>query len=107
MSWDYIWSVILGMAVLNYVLKWLPLAVLTRVNIGPFFRRWLSFIPVSVISCIVMSEVVIPSGNWLIPWKNPFLYAALPTGFAYYKTRSYVVAILIGVGTFALVRNFF
>ena len=97
-----IWIIIIGMAVINYSYRLIPLITLSRVKINPFFKRWLSFIPVSVMASIVLSEIFIKDEKLLSPMSIPYLVAAIPTGFVFFKTRSYVTSIIFGIGVFIL-----
>jgi branched-subunit amino acid transport protein len=100
----YVWTVILGMAITNYVLRAAPFVALARVDLPDWVKRWLDFVPVSVMAALVVSEVMRPGGVWLTPWDNPYLWAALGTGFVYWKWRSLIGATLVGIALFVAVR---
>lgn len=100
----YIWTVIIGMGVSNYALRLLPIAVLSRLELPRPVLRWLSFIPVSVLAALVVVEVLRPNGSWLPLASNPYLYAAVPTAYVFYKTRSFLGAMLAGIALFVAFR---
>ncbi len=104
MSASYIWAAILGMAAVTYLLRVLPITVLSRVRIPRPIERWLSFVPVSVMAALVATEVVRPDGRWLAPLSNPYLLAALPTAAVYHKTRSLLGATVVGILCFLALR---
>lgn len=104
MSDGYIWAVIAGMAVMNLAERLAPIAVTSRLRLPKPVERWLSFIPVSVMAALVAGEVLHPSGEWLAPWANPYLWAAVPTGLVYWKTRSFLGSVLVGLVLFLLFR---
>lgn len=106
MSSDYIWTVIVAMAVANYAVRYPPIAVLSRLRLPEWLRRWLSYIPVSVMATLVIGEVVRPDGTWLRPLTNPYLWASVATGIVYWKTRSFLGASLAGVAFFLALRAF-
>jgi branched-subunit amino acid transport protein len=103
MSWQ-IWAVIGGMAVTNFALRLTPIAVLSRLRIPRPVERWLSYVPVSVMAAIVATEVLRPGGIWLVPWRNAYLVAAVPTAFVYHRTRSLFGATVVGVLAFLALR---
>jgi branched-subunit amino acid transport protein len=103
MSWQ-IWAVIIGMAITNFVLRLAPIAVLSRMRIPRPVERWLSYVPVSVMAAFVATEVLRPGGVWLDVWRNPYLVAALPTAFIYYRTKSLFGATVAGVLAFLAFR---
>jgi branched-subunit amino acid transport protein len=103
MSWQ-IWAVIGGMAVTNFVLRLAPIAVLSRMHIPKPVERWLSYVPVSVMAAVVALELLRPGGAWLLPWRNAYLFAAVPTAFVYHRTRSLFGATVVGVVAFLALR---
>lgn len=104
MSSGYIWAVIVGMGVANYVVRFLPMALLSRLELPKPLLRFLSFIPVTVMSALTVGEVLRPDGRWLPPAANPYLLAALPTAFVYYKWRSFLGTTVAGILFFLVFR---
>lgn len=104
MSGSYIWAVIVGMAAINYALRYPPIVILSRVDMPAWLRRWLSYVPVSVMATLVVGEVVRPEGQWLSPLGNPYLWASVATGLVYWRFRSFLGASLAGVAFFLALR---
>lgn len=104
MSEKYIWTVIIGMAIGNYAVRFVPIALLSRLRMPRPVERWLSFIPVSVMAALVVGEVLRPEGEWLHPLQNPYLLAALPTALVYHKWRSFLGTTVAGIGFFLVFR---
>ena len=105
MTEGLVWAVIAGMAVTNVALRFVPLAILSRVSLPRVVERWLSYVPVTVMAAIAAVEVVRPQGRWLPPLSNPYLFAAIPTALVYRYTRSLLGATLAGVGAFLAFRQ--
>lgn len=105
MSSTYIWAVIAGMALANYALRFVPIAVLSRIQLPEWLRRWLSYVPVSVMATLVVGEVVRPNGVWLPPLTNPYLWACVATGIVYWRFRSFLGASLAGIVFFLALRT--
>jgi len=97
MSSGYVWAVIIGMAVTNYLVRFVPMSLLARFELPPVVQRWLSFIPVAVMASLVVGEVLRPDGQWLTPLQNPYLFAAIPTAVVYYKWRSFLGTTVVGI----------
>lgn len=97
MNSTYVWAVVIGMALANYAVRFVPVALLARLELPRVVQRWLSFIPVSVMAALVVGEVLRPDGRWLPPLENPYLFAALPTAWAYYKWRSFLGTTVVGI----------
>lgn len=104
MTHAYIWAVIGAMALANYVVRFLPIAIVSRLELPAPIRRWLSFVPVAVMAALVAGEVLRPGGKAVVPWTNPYLFAAIPTGLVFYKTRSFLGATLAGILFFLAFR---
>ena len=104
MSAAYIWTIILGMALTNYVLRAVPFLALSKAELPAWAQRWLDYVPVSVMAALVVSAVVRPGGAWLVPWHNPYLWAAIGTGFVYWKWRSLIGATIVGLALFLVLR---
>lgn len=104
MTSSFIWTVVIGMAVANYLTRFPPIAIVSRVRLPRPVMRWLSFIPISVMGALVALEVLRPSGQWAHPLSNPYLWAAIPTALVYVKTRSFLGATISGIVLFVAIR---
>lgn len=104
MSGAYIWGVIAAMGLVNLALRFPPLAVLSKLELPDWLRRWLSFVPVSVMATLVIGEVARPDGHWMNPILNPYVWAAVFTGVVYHRTRSFLGATLAGIVSFLVFR---
>lgn len=96
----YIWAVIVLMAVANFTVRFLPIAVVSRLRLPAPFVRWLSYVPASVMGALVAGEVLRPGGEYLLTLRNPYLLAAIPTAFIYQRTRSFLGATVAGMAIF-------
>ena len=98
-------AVIAGMAVINFAIRFTPIAILSRMELPRPFLRWLSYIPVSVMGALVASEVLRPGGQWQPPLTNPGLYAAVLTALVFRFTRSFLGATVAGMLSFVALRS--
>lgn len=100
----FIWTVIIGMALANFTLRFLPIAVVSRIDLPAPLLRWFSFIPASVMGALVALEVLRPGGEWTDPVRSPYFWAALPTALVYLRTKSFLGATLAGMISFVALR---
>jgi len=100
-----IWGVIVGMALLNYSVRFLPIAIVSRMDLPRPIMRWLSFIPISVMGALVASEVMRPGGQWSNPLTSPSVYAALVTAAVFKLTRSFLGATVAGMASFVVLQR--
>lgn len=100
------WALAIAMAVTNLVFRLGPIALLSRVRLPLPVERWLSFVPASVMSALVATEVLHPQGRWMLPWQNIYVFAAIPTALVYWKTKSFLGASVTGMVAFLALRYF-
>jgi branched-subunit amino acid transport protein len=97
---------ILGMGLVTYLPRWLPLAVLSGREIPEIFRKWLSFIPVGILSALVAKAVFIdPSTGGFEVFQKSF-FAALPTLAFALKTKSLGMTVIVGMFTYWILGHF-
>ncbi|MDR5779998.1 AzlD domain-containing protein [Caballeronia sp. LZ065] len=69
---------ILGMAVVTFTIRAAVFVLGERLPFPPIVRTALSFVPVTVLTAIIVPMTVSPHGNGAeITWRNPQLVAAL------------------------------
>ena len=105
MSASAIWAVIVGMAIANFLVRFVPIAVVSRAALPSPVVRWLSYVPVSVMGALVAGTVLRPEGRSVVPWANPWLLASAVTVIAYLRTRSFLGATVIGMFSFVVLRS--
>jgi branched-subunit amino acid transport protein len=92
------------MAVVNFALRFAPIAVFSRIELHPRFLRWLEYVPISVMGALVATEVLRPGSHWQPPLTNPGLYAAVLTAIVFRYSRSFLGATVAGMVSFVLLR---
>ncbi|MDZ4168971.1 MAG: AzlD domain-containing protein [Coriobacteriia bacterium] len=95
-------AVIAGMAALNFFVRFLPVAILSRFELPSPVLRWLSYVPISVMGALVATEVLSPRGEWIPLASNAGLPAAILTAFVFRRTRSFLGATLAGIVCYVL-----
>jgi branched-subunit amino acid transport protein len=95
-----IWMVV-GMALVTYLVKATVLILGDRVRFAPVVRTALGFVPVTVLTAIVVPIVVAPHhGDAELSWRNPQLVAALGTAVVGFTTRHALATIAFGLALF-------
>ena len=100
-----IWAVIIGMAVLNFAVRFPPIAIVSRLNLPRPIMRWLSFVPVSVMGALVAGEVLRPGGAWSHPLTGASVYAAIITALTFHFSRSFLGATVAGMASFVALQH--
>lgn len=92
---------ILGMAVLTFGIKALVFILGNRIALSPAAKQALGFVPVTVLTAIIVPMVLAPHGQGLeLNWRNPQLMAALIAVTVCIATRHQLLTIMLGLVTF-------
>jgi branched-subunit amino acid transport protein len=121
---------IVGMAVVTYLPRLLPLLILTRKStrgrqdlchsersaaesknldktpstLSPLVEAWLRYVPAAVLAAMLLPSLLVAEGRANLAWDNLYLWAALPTLGVAWKTRSLFAAVLTGMALVTLGR---
>lgn len=92
---------ILGMAVITVFIKAIIFILGDRVVFSPMLRQALSFVPVTVLTAIIVPMVLAPQGKGLeLNWHNPQLVAAIAAVIVCAATRQQLLTIMAGLAVF-------
>jgi branched-subunit amino acid transport protein len=106
MDQQTIFLTIIGMMAVTYIPRALPVLALARRSLPEPVIRWLGFIPVAVLSAMLVPSLVAGGGSLDFSPDNIFLWASVPTALVCWKTRSFVGAVVTGMACVALGRLF-
>ena len=95
---------IVGMMLVTVPPRVLPLWLLSQKPLPPLLTRWLSYVPVAVLSAMLFPALLMPEGHLALRADNLYLWAAIPAILAAWKTRNLFVPVLAGVVAIALLR---
>lgn len=99
--------VILGMALINLVLRCPLFLVANRIRIPGIVERALAHCPVAVLTAIIVPFALhldqAPDGS---EWLNPDLFATIAAIAASLITRNLMATIAVGLGTALALRTF-
>ncbi|WP_277184083.1 AzlD domain-containing protein [Caballeronia sp. BR00000012568055] len=92
---------ILGMALVTYLIRAAVFVLGERVPFPPIVRSALSFVPVTVLTAIIVPMTVSPHGNGAeITWRNPQLVAALVAIVVCFVTKRPLLTIAVSLVVF-------
>ena len=98
---------ICGMGAVTYLPRILPMLALSGRPLAPWLIRWLSFVPATVLSALLLPGLLCQDGRLSLNMDNTFLLAALPTFFIAWKFKSFFGTVAAGMGIVALLRYVF
>ena len=96
-------AVILGMGLVTFLPRWLPLVYLTKRNLPAWLVEWLDLIPAAILSALLLPELVTSGAPRSLDLLRPELMAAVPTFLFAIFTKSLGGTVIVGMFLFWLV----
>ena len=91
---------LLGMGLVTYLPRWLPIFLLARRNLPEVVINWLDLIPVSLLSALLMPELLTSGAPRAFNPLRPEFLVAVPTFILAFKTKSLVWTVICGMTLF-------
>lgn len=95
---------ILAMAGVTFLTRYLFVALLGRWALPAGLVRWLELVPTAVFTAIVVRGTVAPQGQVWIEAGNPYLWGALAATLVAWRSKNVLLTILAGLGGLWLAR---
>jgi branched-subunit amino acid transport protein len=95
---------ILGMGAVTYLPRLLPVLLLSSKKLPPLVETWLRYVPVAVLSAMLLPALIVNDDALDFSSSNLFLWAAVPTFLVAWKTRSLFGSVIVGMVVVALAR---
>jgi branched-subunit amino acid transport protein len=95
---------IVGMMVVTFLPRVMPVWFLSSRGLPPLVVAWLRFVPSTVLAALTLPALVMQEGKLVLGWNNLYLLAGIPTLLVAWRTRSLFVPLLTGMGLVALAR---
>ncbi|NOQ46447.1 MAG: AzlD domain-containing protein [Desulfobulbaceae bacterium] len=93
---DYL-LLFLGMGLVTYVPRWLPLLYLSHRPLPHWLVDWLSLIPVAILSALLAPVLLADAATRSLDLAKPELLVAVPTLLFALKTKSLGGTVLVGM----------
>lgn len=94
---------ILGMAIVTYLPRVLPLLVLSNRSIPEKVSKWMSFIPVSIFAALIFSDIFFWQSQFNVnPLVNIKLLPSILVLLVAYKTKNLLWSMIFGILAIAL-----
>lgn len=102
-----IWLVILLAGLVTFATRLSFILLLDRINVPDWFRRGLRFVPVAVLSAIILPELTSPEGSLFLTWRNPQLAAGGVAILVAWRTKNVLLTILAGMAALFIFKAVF
>lgn len=96
-----------GMAAVTLLIRYPILAVISRVRLPDSAIKALRFVPVAVLTAIIVPEMLAPADRIDLALSNAYLYAGILAAVIAWRTRNLLATIVIGMAIFLLWRAVF
>ena len=94
----------MGMAIVTYLPRMLPLTILSKREIPEILKTFLAYIPAAILSALFFSSIIIAEDKINISLSNPLFMTSLITLPIALKYRNMFVTVLMGMGIMVLVN---
>ena len=99
-----IWWLIIAMAAVTYIPRYLPMALAGKLQVPPLLEQALNYVPIAVLSAIIAQAALIRDGQIAIQLSNYHALATLIAFLTALLTRNLSATILIGLISFAAMK---
>ncbi len=100
-----IWLVMLLGGALTFLTRLSFIALLHRLSMPDWFRRGLRFVPVAVLSAIILPELANSSGSLFLSWRNAQLMAGAVAILVAWRTKSVILTIVAGMAALLIFQT--
>ena len=99
------WTIV-GMFLVTWIPRALPVLALASRKLPDSVIHWLSYVPASVLAALVAPELFLQDGQFCFSLHNIFLLSAVPCLVVGKLCGSFFGAVFTGIGCVALLRWF-
>jgi branched-subunit amino acid transport protein len=96
-----------GMAAVTLLIRYPMMALVSRVALPEQVVRALRFVPVAVLTAIILPAIVMPTGEAEIAPSNAYLWAGIISALIAWRTRNLLIVIVAGMTAFFIWRAVF
>jgi branched-subunit amino acid transport protein len=102
-----LWLAMIGLGILTFLIRFSFIALLERWQAPQIVQRALRFVPVAVLTAIIVPELVLRDGVLNTNLLNPRLLAGIVAVLVAWKTKNVILTIVVGMLVFWLLQFIF
>ena len=99
-----LWLAMIGLGILTFLIRFSFIALLDRWQTPPIVQRALRFVPVAVLTAIIIPELMLRDGQLNPDPLNPRLLAGFVAVLVAWKTKNVILTIVVGMIVFWLLQ---
>ena len=100
-----LWLTILLAGLMTFATRLSFIFLLDKIKVPDWFRRGLRFVPVAVLSAIILPELTSPTGTLDLSWHNSQLFAGIIAILVAWRTRNIILTILAGMAALLIFQT--
>ena len=97
MDQQLIFLTILGMGLVTFLPRLLPLLTLTGLSLPKWLIAWLRYVPPAVLAAMLLPSILLQDGQISLGFDNLFFWAALPTLGVAIWAKSLFPPVIVGM----------
>lgn len=98
---------ITGMMLATFLPRYIPMLIVGRITLPDRFFRALRYVPVAVLTAIIVPEALVRDGNIEFGLGNAYLYASIVSIFIAWRFKNLLLTIVGGLAFFFIWRIIF
>lgn len=107
MTSDYMWRVIIIIALASYLPRAVPILVLSHYDLPNWFKTWLTFVPTAIFGALVFPDIFLVEKQLSFSLSNTALWATIIVAPLALKTKSLGYTIMAGGLIFTILQKIF
>ena len=96
---------ILGMLDVTFSVRYVPLVVVGRAQLPPRVARALRYVPVAVLTAILVPAALMPNGDLDLSLSNAAMVGGIAAAFIAWRTKNLLLTIVLGMVIFLVWRG--
>lgn len=98
------WVIIIGMALITFLLRFSFIALLDKITLPPVVERGLQYVPSAVLAALIVPALVYDDSGLNLSPLNPRLLAGLIAAVVAWRSRNILLTIAVGMAALWLLQ---
>ena len=94
-----VWSAIIGIGLITFAIRFIPIALLAKLELPALLKRALVYVPPAVMTAIVAPALFFPGAAPTIALDTPRLVAATVAALVAWRTQGVLWTVVLGMAT--------
>ena len=101
-----LWLIIIIIGLLTYAIRLSFILFFSKMDIPSLLQRAFRFVPVAVLSAIIVPALLLPKGTLALSFGNARLLAGILAVVVAWRTKNVLITLVVGMGALYLLQVF-